>query len=102
MAPAKKGTEPPPRVIFGRSKNNVEMGILGLPNVGKSSFFNTLCKMSVPAENFPFCTIDPNTAKVEVPDKRFKFLVETYKPKSVVAAALTVRLHEHISARLFM
>jgi obg-like ATPase 1 len=88
--PPKKGDEPPPRVILGRARNNVEMGILGLPNVGKSSFFNVLCKMSVPAENFPFCTIDPNTAKVEVPDKRYKFLCEVYKPKSEIPAALTV------------
>jgi len=46
--------------------------------------------MSVPAENFPFCTIDPTTAKVAVPDKRFNYLCETYKPKSSVAAALGV------------
>jgi len=66
------------------------MGILGLPNIGKSSFFNVLTKQSVPAENFPFCTIDPSTAKVAVPDKRFNFLCETFKPKSEVSAALTV------------
>ena len=89
MAP-KKGDEAPARVILGRARNNVEMGILGLPNVGKSSFFNVLCKVSVPAENFPFCTIDPNTAKDEVPDKRYKFLCEVYKPKNEVPAALTV------------
>jgi len=88
--PPKKGEEAPPRVILGRARNNVEMGILGLPNVGKSSFFNVLCKMQVPAENFPFCTIDPNTAKVAVPDKRYNFLCEVYKPKSEVPAALTV------------
>jgi obg-like ATPase 1 len=81
---------PPKRVLLGRSRNNVEMGILGLPNVGKSSFFNVLCEMTVPAENFPFCTIDPNTAKVAVPDKRFNFLVEAFKPKSEMSAALAV------------
>jgi len=43
------------------------MAVVGLPNVGKSSFFNAVCKVSIPAENFPFCTIDPNEAKVEVP-----------------------------------
>lgn len=80
----------PKRVVLGRARNNTQMGILGLPNVGKSSFFNVLCKMSVPAENFPFCTIDPNTAKVEVPDKRFKMLCDVYNPKSRIAAALTV------------
>ena len=63
---------------------------MGIPNVGKSSFFNALTKVSVPAENFPFCTIDPNVAKVAVPDKRFKFLCSAFKPKSQVPAVLTV------------
>lgn len=56
------------------------MGIVGMANVGKeyilwkigkSTTFNTLCKLNVPAENYPFCTIDPNNAKVPVPDERF-------------------------------
>jgi len=81
---------PPKRVILGRARNNVSIGIVGLPNVGKSSFFNVLSKLSVPAENFPFCTIEPNTAKVPVPDKRYRHLCETFKPKSKVAAVLTV------------
>ncbi len=51
------------------------MGIVGLPNVGKSTLFNTLTKLSIPAENFPFCTIDPNNARVTVPDARFDWLV---------------------------
>jgi obg-like ATPase 1 len=51
------------------------MGIVGLPNVGKSTLFNTLTKLSIPAENFPFCTIDPNNARVHVPDERFDWLV---------------------------
>lgn len=46
--------------------------------------------MQVPAENFPFCTIEPNTAKVAVPDKRFNFLCSVYHPKSEVQASLTV------------
>lgn len=50
------------------------MGIVGLPNVGKSSTFNLLSKLNVPAENYPFCTIDPNIAKVAVPDERFNTL----------------------------
>jgi obg-like ATPase 1 len=66
------------------------MGIVGLPNVGKSTFFNLLCDMHVPAENFPFCTIDPSVSKVPVPDERFDHLVSVYKPKSVVPAVLTV------------
>jgi len=66
------------------------MGIVGLPNVGKSTFFNLLCDMHVPAENYPFCTIDPHVSKVPVPDERFDALVASYKPKSVVPAVLTV------------
>jgi obg-like ATPase 1 len=66
------------------------MGIVGLPNVGKSSFFNVLCSQQVDAANFPFCTIDPNVSRVPVPDERFDWLVEKYKPKSVVPAVLTI------------
>lgn len=66
------------------------MGIVGLPNVGKSTFFNLLCKMHVPAENYPFCTIDPTVSRVPVPDERFDALVDKYKPKSVIPAVLTV------------
>lgn len=60
------------------------MGIVGLPNVGKSTTFNLLSKLNVPAENYPFCTIDPNLAVVSVPDKRFNYLVDHFKPKSKV------------------
>ncbi|KAI0558859.1 GTP-binding protein of Obg family [Gracilaria domingensis] len=66
------------------------MGIVGLPNVGKSTFFNTLTKKSVPAENFPFCTIEPNEARVIVPDDRFDWLCEHWKPASKVSAYLEV------------
>jgi GTP-binding protein YchF len=75
---------------LGRPGNNVKMGIVGLPNVGKSSFFNLLCKMDVPAENFPFCTIEPSLSRVPVPDKRFDQLVKFFKPKSVKPAVLGV------------
>lgn len=54
---------------FGRVKNNLKMGIVGLPNVGKSSLFNLLCERNIPAENFPFCTIDPNESRCAVPDE---------------------------------
>jgi obg-like ATPase 1 len=58
----------------------LQMGIVGLPNVGKSTLFNTLTKLSIPAENFPFCTIDPNNARVTVPDPRFDWLVRLHSP----------------------
>jgi obg-like ATPase 1 len=66
------------------------MGIVGLPNVGKSTTFNVLSKLSVPAENYPFCTKDPNLAKVNVPDPRFDKLCEMWKPKSKVQATLSI------------
>jgi obg-like ATPase 1 len=69
--PPKKKEEVKTKVILGRASNGLSMGLVGLPNVGKSTTFNVLSKLSVPAENYPFCTIDPNTAKINVPDKRF-------------------------------
>lgn len=63
---------------------------MGLPNVGKSTLFNTLSKCQIPAENFPFCTIEPNFARVNVPDERYNRLIETYQPKSKVPAFLEV------------
>ncbi|KAI6182906.1 Obg-like ATPase 1 [Aphelenchoides bicaudatus] len=76
--------------ILGRLGTNLKMGILGLPNVGKSTFFNVLTKSEAQAENFPFCTIDPNEARVVVNDSRFDWLVEHYKPASRVPAYLNV------------
>lgn len=66
------------------------MGIVGLPNVGKSTTYNVLSKLNVPAENYPFCTIEPNKAVVPVPDERFNKLKEMWKPKSEVSAVLQV------------
>ena len=76
--------------FLGRPGNNVKIGIVGLPNVGKSSFFNLLCKMDVPAENFPFCTIEPTVSRVPVPDRRFHRLCKDFKPKKEIPAVLTV------------
>ena len=66
------------------------MGIVGLPNDGKSTTYNVLSKLTVPAENYPFCTIEPNKAVVPVPDERFNKLCEMWKPKSEVSAVLQV------------
>lgn len=88
--PPKKEAAPEKKIILGRPGNTLKMGIVGLPNVGKSSTFNLLSKLNVPAENFPFCTIDPNIAKVSVPDPRFDKLCEMWKPKSQVPAVLNI------------
>ena len=63
-------------------------GLVGMPNVGKSSIFNLLTKQSISAENYPFCTIDPNNAYVEVPDARLKELAEINNSKRVINAAI--------------
>ncbi|KAJ3166849.1 hypothetical protein HDU88_002934 [Geranomyces variabilis] len=81
---------PAERPLLGRPSANLKMGILGLPNIGKSSFFNALTGSAVPAENFPFCTINPSTSQVAVPDARFDWLVDFYKPASKIPAYLTV------------
>ncbi|KPJ07843.1 GTP-binding protein CG1354 [Papilio machaon] len=62
MAP-KKVEEPEKKPLIGRVGTNLKVGIVGVPNVGKSTFFNVLTKSQAAAENFPFCTIDPNENK---------------------------------------
>ncbi len=68
---------------------NLKLGIVGLPNVGKSTLFNTLTAAGAAAENYPFCTVDPNVGVVEVPDARLELLVDRYEPKSRVPAVVT-------------
>jgi GTP-binding protein YchF len=62
----------------------LSIGIVGLPNVGKSSLFNILTKKSVEAANYPFCTIDPNVGVVKVPDERLLKLAEVSKPAKII------------------
>jgi len=76
--------------VFGRFKNHLKMGIVGLPNVGKSSLYNLLTNQNVPCENRPFCTVDPNFARVAVPDPRFDYLCQMYTPNSEVPGFLEI------------
>jgi GTP-binding protein YchF len=65
---------------------SLKCGIVGLPNVGKSTLFNALTKAGIAAENYPFCTIEPNVGVVELPDHRLKALADIVKPERVVPA----------------
>jgi len=66
----------------------MKIGIVGLPNVGKSTLFNALTKAGAQSANYPFCTIEPNIGIVTVPDKRVDFLAGHYKTKSIVHATI--------------
>lgn len=66
----------------------IQCGIVGLPNVGKSTLFNALTKAGIAAENFPFCTIEPNTGVVPVPDPRMDKLAEIVKPQKTIPTSM--------------
>lgn len=67
---------------------SLSIGIVGLPNVGKSTLFNLLTKKGVEAANYPFCTIDPNVGVVKVPDFRLQKLAEISKPKQIIPTTI--------------
>ncbi len=67
---------------------SLKCGIVGLPNVGKSTLFNALTQSAIPAENYPFCTIEPNVGVVEVPDARMQQLAAIVKPQRMVSAVV--------------
>src|SRR5512136_163953 len=67
---------------------SLKCGIVGLPNVGKSTLFNALTKAGIAAENYPFCTIDPNIGIVEVPDPRLQQLAEIAKPEKILPTTI--------------
>ncbi|KAH8555827.1 GTP-binding protein YchF [Umbelopsis sp. PMI_123] len=85
-----KAAESEEKLLLGRPSNNLRIGVVGMPNIGKSSLFNALTSSSVAAENYPFCTIDPEEARVTVPDDRFDWLCEQYSPEKITPAFLTV------------
>ena len=66
----------------------MKLGIVGLPNVGKSTLFNAITNAGVPADNYAFCTIDPNVGVVSVPDERLDWLAEVHKPKKFTPAVV--------------
>ena len=67
---------------------NMKLGIVGLPNVGKSTLFNAITNAGVPADNYAFCTIDPNVGVVSVPDERLTWLAQLHQPKKVTPAVI--------------
>ena len=67
---------------------NIKIGIVGLPNVGKSTLFNSITKAGAECANYPFCTIEPNVGVVAVPDERVDKLAEIYNPPKVTNAVV--------------
>jgi hypothetical protein len=73
---------------FTRKVMPIQCGIVGLPNVGKSTLFNALTRSQIAAENYPFCTIDPNVGVVPVPDERLEQLAEIAHPQKILPTAV--------------
>ena len=68
----------------------MKLGVVGLPNVGKSTLFNAITQAGAQAANYPFCTIEPNTGVVMVPDSRLDVLGEMYHPKKITPTTLSL------------
>ena len=66
----------------------MKLGIVGLPNVGKSTLFNAITRAGAESANYPFCTIEPNVGMVAVPDTRLDYLAEMYSPKKYTPAVI--------------
>ena len=78
------------KVYLGRMTSRLSMGLVGKPNIGKSTTFNCLSKQSAPAENYPFCTINPNIANVNVKDEKLITLGKLFKSRTVTHSQLMI------------